>query len=363
MGRIGFAMLGVLLAGAALPAGATEGIGQLRLIGEAALPKGLDYQGTTVGGLSGLDWDPAARQWIALSDDRSEKAPARFYTLSIDYDAGAVRGIAVTSVTTLRNAAGAGFAPKGVDPESIRRDPASGLLYWSSEGGVKAGIDPAISVAAPDGRWQRGFDLPQRYRVSEDKNLGPRDNLVFEGLALAPDGRTLFVSMESALVQDGPIASLAQGSPVRIASFDTTTGALGPERVYVTDPIPVGPLLPSGSADNGVSEILPAGDGTFLVLERAYAQGRGNSIRLYRADPALATDVSRLDSLLDGSWLAMQKTLLLDFGTLGVVLDNFEAMGWGPDLANGHRSLVVLSDDNFNPVQVTKALVFEVLPD
>jgi len=362
MGRIGIAMVGVLLACAALPAGA-EGIGTLRLIGEATLPKGLDYQGTIVGGLSGLDWDPAARQWIALSDDRSEKAPARFYTLTIDYDAGAVRGITVTGVTTLQDASGAGFAPKSVDPEAIRRDPIAGLLYWSSEGGVKAGIDPMISVAAPDGRWQRGFDLPQRYRVSEDRNLGPRDNLVFEGLALSPDGRTLFASLENALVQDGPIASLARGSPVRIASFDTASGAPGPEHVYVTDSIPVAPLLPGGSADNGVSEILPAGDGTLLVLERAYAQGRGNSIRLYRADPTLATDVSGLDSLLDGSWLAMPKTLLLDFGTLGVALDNFEAMGWGPDLANGHRSLVVMSDDNFNPVQATKALVFEVLPD
>jgi hypothetical protein len=128
MGKFGIAMLGVLLACAALPAGA-EGIGRLRLIGEATLPKGLDYQGTTVGGLSALDWDPAARQWIALSDDRSEKARARFYALSIDYDADAVRGIAVTGVTTLRDAAGASFAPKSVDPEAIRRDPASGLLY------------------------------------------------------------------------------------------------------------------------------------------------------------------------------------------------------------------------------------------
>ncbi|MGK9167415.1 esterase-like activity of phytase family protein [Inquilinus limosus] len=360
MARFGI-VLGVLLTCAVLPAQA-EGIGRLRLIGEATLPKGLDYEGTTVGGLSGLDWDPAARQWIALSDDRSEKAPARFYTLSIDYDAEAVRGISVTGMTTLQDAAGQGFPPKSVDPEAIRLDPATGLLYWSSEGGVKAGVDPALGVAAPDGRWRRGFDLPRRYRVSEDRGGGPRDNLTFEGLALAPDGRTLFVSMESALVQDGPVASLAEGSPVRIASFDAATGRPGPERVYITDPIPMAPLL-GGHADNGVSEILPAGDGTLLVLERAYAQGRGNSIRLYRVDPALGTDVASLDSLLDSSWLAMPKTLLLDFGTLGVGLDNFEAMGWGPDLANGHRSLVVLSDDNFNPLQVTKVLVFEVLPD
>jgi len=361
MARTAIAVLAALLACAALPAGAEEGIGRLRLIGEASLPHGLEYQGTVVGGLSGLDWDPAAGQWIALSDDRSEKAPARFYTLAIDYDAEAVRGIAVTGVTLLRDEAGRTFAPKSVDPEAIRRDPATGRLYWSSEGAVKDGIDPSVNLAAPDGRLDRSLDLPRRFRVSEDNGGGPRDNLAFEGLALEPGAHRLWAAMENALVQDGPVATPTEGSPVRILTFDTATGAAGPERVYVTDPIPLAPIL-GGHADNGVSEILPAGDGTLLVLERAYAVGRGNSIRLYRADPALATDVSHLDSLLDGSWLAMRKTLLLDFGSLGVALDNFEGMGWGPALADGHRSLVVISDDNFSPLQATKVLVFEVLP-
>lgn len=361
MNRFGAVLAGILVASAALPAGA-EGIGGLRLIGEASVPQAMDYQGTMVGGLSGLDWDAVSGQWIALSDDRSDKAPARFYTLAIDYDADAVRGIAVTGVVTLRDADGKPYAPRSVDPEAIRRDPALGVLYWSSEGDVKAGIDPSVNVAAPDGGLKRSFDLPARYHVSGDGSTGPRNNLVFEGLVLAPDGRTLWAALENALVQDGPAASLTEGSPVRIIAFDTTTGTAGPEWVYVTDPIPAASLVPGGLADNGVSEILPAGDGSLLVLERGYAQGRGNSIRLYRADPAPATDVARLDRLSAGSWTPMAKTLVLDFGTLGVTLDNFEAMGWGPDLANGHRSLVLLSDDNFNPVQVTKALVFEVLP-
>ena len=77
-------------------------IGELRLIGQATLPHGLDFQGTVVGGLSGLDWDPVNARWTALSDDRSANGPARFYTLAIDYDAQAVRGIRVTGVTPLR---------------------------------------------------------------------------------------------------------------------------------------------------------------------------------------------------------------------------------------------------------------------
>lgn len=37
-------------------------------------------------------------------------------------------------------------------------------------------------------------------------------------------------------------------------------------------------------------------------------------------------------------------------------------MSWGPTLANGHRSLVLISDDNFSADEVTQLLAFEVLP-
>ncbi len=38
-------------------------------------------------------------------------------------------------------------------------------------------------------------------------------------------------------------------------------------------------------------------------------------------------------------------------------------MAWGPRLPNGRRSLVVVSDDNFNPSQVTQFAAFEFLDD
>ncbi|NGY85135.1 esterase-like activity of phytase family protein (plasmid) [Bacillus megaterium] len=50
--------------------------------------------------------------------------------------------------------------------------------------------------------------------------------------------------------------------------------------------------------------------------------------------------------------------------TLGLsVLDNIEGISWGPKLPNGHDSLVLVSDDNFNRNQVTQFLAFEVLPN
>ncbi len=59
--------------------------------------------------------------------------------------------------------------------------------------------------------------------------------------------------------------------------------------------------------------------------------------------------------------------LVADFDTVGLSrLDNTEGMAWGPTLAGrdgkpGNRTLVCVSDDNFNPAQVTQFVAFEFL--
>ena len=65
-----------------LPAKAT-----LRLIGEARLPHKLQYQGTTVGGLSGIDFDAATGTYYLLSDDGGNQSPPRFYTARLQLSA------------------------------------------------------------------------------------------------------------------------------------------------------------------------------------------------------------------------------------------------------------------------------------
>jgi len=59
----------------------------------------------------------------------------------------------------------------------------------------------------------------------------------------------------------------------------------------------------------------------------------------------------------------LRKRLLLDLDAAGLdKVDNLEGMSWGPLLANGHRSLVMVSDDNFSDDEVTQLLAFELLP-
>jgi predicted extracellular nuclease len=54
----------------------------------------------------------------------------------------------------------------------------------------------------------------------------------------------------------------------------------------------------------------------------------------------------------------LPKRLLLDFARLGVPLDNVEGMAFGPPLADGRQSLVMVSDDNFAAHQRTQVLAF-----
>ena len=77
----------------------------------------------------------------------------------------------------------------------------------------------------------------------------------------------------------------------------------------------------------------------------------GNDIRLFvaRPDPNGADATGRTPLL---------KELVLDFDDLGIPLDNVEGMTFGPDLADGRRTLVFVSDDNFSETQVTQFLAF-----
>lgn len=46
---------------------------------------------------------------------------------------------------------------------------------------------------------------------------------------------------------------------------------------------------------------------------------------------------------------------------LGIFIDNVEGITFGPKLANGNQSLVLVTDNNFSDKQKTQVLVFEVV--
>jgi hypothetical protein len=359
------AALAVAVVAAVAPANASDGAKppQLQFLGQAIVPTGTTFAGTTVGGLSSITYDASRGVFYSISDDQSQFGPARFYTLRIDLSDGSLQDgdIQFLGFTTLLAPNGQPYAPFSLDPEGLTLTK-SGELIATSEGIAAVGIPAWVRRYALDGTYLGDLPVPDAFAPTSATH-GVRQNLAFEAAAVAPDGRHLFVGMEGALAQDGPAATLTGGSASRILRYNLATDRLDRQYVYFTDPIAEPPLPATAFAVSGLVELLPLNDEYMLSMERSFsvgAPGTGNTIKLYSVAFPGADNVDGLGSLAGvlGTIRPARKTLLLDLRTLGLPLDNVEGMTIGPDLPDGRRSVVLVSDNNFAASQFTQFLLF-----
>lgn len=361
----------LLATAVALSVGAAQAADfSLRVIGATSLPTGTLFQGVEFGGISGLDRAADGTYW-AIADDRGgERGTPRFYNLSLDYDAAGFNGVAINSQTYMQRPDGTTFPSNArtVDPEGIRVAP-NGNLYWSSEGNWNASAasryQPFVREMTTSGVFVREFATPAMYNYVDNASTGGRNNKLFEALTVTPNG-TIYTANEDALVQDGPLTSVSNGSVVRLTALDPVSGAAGAQYAYELPPIPVDavPGAPFGP-DNGLPELLAISDTQFIAIERAFAFGVGNTIRLTLAEiTADTTDVSGIASLTGADYTPMRRTLLLEMPITfeGITLDNIEAISWGKTLANGNRTLVLAADNNFSATQSTQFIALEIAP-
>jgi len=352
------------------PASTSSTVSALRLIGEQRVPHQAMFQDTMLGGFSGLDYDAARGSWLIESDDRCTHNPARYYEAVLDFDASGFHAVRFTGLHYFLNGDGKDFAATAAgcvraDVESIRIDPLDSSIWYASEGDRRYGLDPFIRHATRDGALLAELPLPEGFKVHQGEERGSRYNATFEGLAFAPDGRSLWASIEWPLYEDGPIPTPQRGAMVRMTQLQRD-GQVLRQFAYPLDAIPAEPG-PGKAAENGVSEILALPDGELLVLERATVQDANgvhtNYVRLYATDGRGASDVKALPGLAGAQYVPARKRLVLDFSKPPAPQAfNLEAMSFGPRLPNGHATLVFASDDNFGKGQVTQFLLFEVLP-
>jgi hypothetical protein len=375
--RIGAVLAAMLLcacAAAPRPAASTASF-SLRFIGEQRIAHRQPFQGTVVGGLSSIDYDERSGSWVLASDDRSEIGPARFYTARLDFDEHHFGGLALTGQYQFRRADGSVYpAPartllaqhgaEVADIEAMRVDPQDGSLWYASEGSRTLGADPFVKRADRDGAQLARLALPAMFKTDPQRQMGPRNNLSFEGMTFAPGGQSLWLGMEAPLYQDGAPAGPEHGALSRFTQLDRSGEVLA-QYAYASDPVQ-GKPAPGRYGDNGVSEILALDRQHLLALERSGVQNADGRfvfhIRLYEVELQGATAIAALPALADVAVQPLRKRLVLDFDAAGLdKVDNLEGMSWGPLLANGHASLVLVSDDNFSPDQVTQLLAFEVV--
>jgi hypothetical protein len=117
-----------------------ETIGHLKFLDEYDVPYNTNFKNTTIGGLSGIDYNAASKVYYMISDDRSEKNPARFYEAQIMINKNKIDSVLFTDVKFLKNNSGNNYPNSNIDPyhtpdpEALRYNPENNTFVWSSEG-------------------------------------------------------------------------------------------------------------------------------------------------------------------------------------------------------------------------------------
>ena len=337
-------------------------ISSLHFIGEKVIPANTTFQNTKVGGLSSIDY--VKGKYYLISDDKDK--PVRFYEMELDYNKDHFNNIEITNVIKINNDS------EGIDPESLRFDKQTKHFYWTSEGHSRKKISPAIFEIDNNGNAIKTHKTPELFQAKYiSKTTGTRRNGTFEGLSMSVNPDFYWVGMELPLKQDGDEPLLEKGNyPIRISKINKQTDELVYQFVYQLAEIPKNSIPENKFIVNGCPEILEIDKTHFIFLERAYASGHkdgGNTVKIFLVDISNASDVSKINSLKSQTYTPAKKTLLFDFETIrnqltkGIV-DNIEGITFGKTLANGNRTIVVVSDNNFNKFnpQLNQLIVFEV---
>lgn len=210
---------------------------------------------------------------------------------------------------------------------------AGGPLH-GPDGRVLSGrmTDSEELAAIPGGGWLVTFERIHRLWRYADLSGAPQpvvlppevqglpENGGLEAMAALPDGRLLLVAEDGAA--DHSVAWL--GGPGAWIAF----------QVKLMDD-----FRPSGLA------LLP--DGGMVMIQRRFGLLSGFSVRLVRFSP---------EEIRQGGAIAGQELLRFD---PPLTSDNFEAVAVSGPTA-GQVRLLLLSDDNFNPLQSTLLLAFDL---
>ncbi len=262
--------------------------------------------------------------------------------------------------------------PGRFDPEGIRAVRVGGAetrLAVSDEYG------PRVDLFDMTGSRVQKFNVPKHFEIKTpsgnaaeeamENKSGRQPNGGFEGLAVSPDGTKLYAMLQRPLVQDGAMqAGRFAGRLNRILRIEIATEATA-ELVYPLD-----------SPETAVSELLCVDEQRALVLERDSISGLpSRDKRISIIDWDEATDVSQIKSLpsspaeLPTEIRPVGKRVFLDlldprFGIAGESMPaKFEGLTFGPNLADGRKTLLVTVDNDFQGDRPTRIFVFAVSPD
>lgn len=331
---------------------------QIKFLDEYILGSEKRFQGNLIGGLSGIDYDGS--NFVLISD--KAQSP-EIYTAEIKIENFKIDSIYFKSVEKLSC-----DDIKVFDSESIRFLPRKPGYLVSTEGNINSNNSPEIIEIDTQGKCRKTYNLPPHFKL--DPPNKPRQNGVFEGLSLDDSGEGFWVVNEIPLKEDGRKPKLYNtNSPVRLTHYQLDNQNPDFQMSYDLDRLIKIPLLPFGL--NGVTEILQIDSNHILVLERSFSAGhksKGNRIKLFLVNISGAENTLEYDSLKNHKDSKLDKILLFDSKSIKPQLeykfiDNIEGITFGPELSNGNKSLILVSDNNFNALgqQLNQFLLLELI--
>jgi hypothetical protein len=328
----------------------------LKFLDEYVLPNDLYLDSTLVGGLSGIDFHNG--QYYIVCDD--SKKP-RFYKANIPISNYKFDTIEFNTVISL---------PKSdafLDLESIVVDSVSNEILLVSEGKINKEKDPSFFSVNELGEFKNEFKIPKYFQATGKQR--PRDNGVFEGLSKDFNSDGYWIATELPLKADGPKPKFTETtSPVRFTYFNKQKETTK-QFAYLLDRVgkkPVGDF-----SVNGVTDVLAYAPNKLLIIERSYSSGyenQGNVIKLFSVDYSNAVNTINYKRLTKVNYYPVKKELIFDFATVKEQLtnksiDNIEGLCFGPILPNGNKSIILISDNNFNKDknQINQFILMEIL--
>ncbi len=177
-----------------------------------------------LGFFSDIHYDALRNEWWALSDRGPGGGTLPYETrvhrfeVDVDRDTGAISNFRIRHTLIFRKGATAldGYAPTeagplglAFDPEGLVVNPRTGHLLVSDEYG------PSLLEINRAGRLVRRYTLPAEvlprdaatgvvnHANDTGNTAGKRSNRGFEGLAISPDGRTVYAMLQSAMLDEG----------------------------------------------------------------------------------------------------------------------------------------------------------------
>lgn len=330
---------------------------QLKFLDEFVLPEDVMVDGSLVGGLSGIDYHKGI--FYLVCDD--SKNP-RYYKATIEIEDDAIFDIIIENVVRIKD------TTKYLDLEAIRYNPKTNEVLLTSEGNINQHINPSFFSIDTLGKIETKYRIPNSFNFNS--NQKPRHNGTLESLSNCFDGEGYWIAMELPLIADGPQPQLTKTkSPARITYIDSKVQDATKQFAYLLEPI--AKQSQTGFSVNGLTELLEHKKESFFVIERSFSSGlgnQGNSIKIFNVNAAKATNILNLDSLKEHDFVPATKELLLDFEQLrnkltNSSIDNIEGITFGPTLSNGNKSLILVSDNNFNQFgeQLNQFILLEII--